>query len=73
MHWEEHVFDLPGLPKNMKWYVLFDTAEEMGTVSSLSADKKTVDKEPEEKELVLSNSQKECKVKERSIVVLIGK
>ncbi len=73
MHWEGHIFDLPGLPKNMKWYVLFDTAEEMGTVSSLSADKKTVDKEPEEKELALSNSQKECKVKERSIVVLIGK
>lgn len=78
MHWEGHTFDLPGLPKNMKWYVLFDTAEEPEIVSSLSAgkkivDKKNDDKEPADKEPALCSNQKEYKVKERSIVVLIGK
>lgn len=27
MHWENHVFDLPNLPKGMQWHILFDTIE----------------------------------------------
>lgn len=27
MHWEEHIFDLPVLPKNKKWRVRIDTGE----------------------------------------------
>lgn len=71
MHWEEHIFDLPGLPKNMKWHVLFDTAEEFETICSSSVDDKTADKA--DVEPALCSNQKEYMVKERSIVVLIGK
>lgn len=58
MHWEDHVFDLPTLPKNMKWHVLLDT---------------TVDKVVKDIELVPLSSQNKYEVKDKSIAVLIGK
>lgn len=58
MHWEDHVFDLPSLPKNMKWYVFINTTD---------------DKVIEEKELIPLGNQNKYEVKERSITVLIGK
>ncbi len=58
MHWEEHAFDLPSLPKNMKWHVLIDTAG---------------DKVVEDLELIPLSSQSKYEVKDRSIAVLIGK
>lgn len=38
MHWLEHKFALPALPKKKKWYCVFDTAE--STVTEESGEKK---------------------------------
>ena len=35
MHWEEHTFDLPVLPKEKKWKAIFDTNEVDSDVSKV--------------------------------------
>jgi glycogen operon protein len=58
MHWENHIFDLPALPKGMKWHILFDTKD-----SFLK----------EEADLTPIEDQKQCEVTARTITILVGK
>lgn len=61
MHWENHKFALPNLPKKFRWYVVFNTdmREENGMLE-------------ERRELPVED-QKSYHVPARTIVVLIGK
>jgi isoamylase len=61
MHWEPHEFALPNLPKNMKWHLAFDTADEAANGFC-----------PDEERTPLKQ-QKNVLVMARSIIVLIGK
>lgn len=44
MHWEEHKFELPVLPKNKKWRVIVDTNERNLDFADTSAVAKSTDK-----------------------------
>lgn len=61
MHWEPHEFGPPNIPKNRRWHVAIDTSLE-GVSGFYEAGK-----EP------LLENQRSCVVKERSVMVLIGK
>ena len=61
MHWEPHEFGLPHLPRNRRWYVAIDTS--LGQINGYYE----MGNEP------LLEEQNRYMVKERSIVVLIGK
>ncbi len=61
MHWEPHEFGLPKLPRDQRWHLLVDT-ENAGEEGYFRGEE-----EPALKE------QKQYKVSERSIVVLIGR
>lgn len=61
MHWEAHEFALPNLPRGQQWHLAADTSNE--EVNGFM---------PEGQEPCLEN-QKQTLVRERSIVVLIGK
>lgn len=61
MHWEPHEFGLPHLPRNRRWYVAIDTS--LGQINGYYE----MGNEP------LLEEQNRYMVKERSIVVLMGK
>ena len=61
MHWIDHTFDLPTLPREQKWYLALDTSisKEDGIFAS-------------GEELLLQEQRSVC-VAARSIQVLVGK
>lgn len=59
MHWEEHSFALPKLPKQSKWYKIMDTNEKISFIDDTEA--------------VPLDEQKDVVVTGRSIVIIIGK
>lgn len=58
MHWENHMFDLPNLPKGMQWHVVLDTNEVAMK---------------EEGECTPLKNQQQYKIAARTIVIFIGK
>ncbi|MEG1901367.1 MAG: alpha-amylase [Clostridium sp.] len=61
MHWEPHEFALPKLPKELVWYVAFDTDDDINN---------GIYKEGEE---LFLEEQKQFMVPPRSIVVFVGR
>jgi glycogen operon protein len=58
MHWDNHTYDLPKLPKGMRWHIVADTNE-----ASIR----------EEKNIFALDNQLQYEVVARSCILFIGK
>jgi glycogen operon protein len=61
MHWEDHTFELPGLPDGCRWHLFADTALQPPT------DCYQPGQEP------LLNNQRKIRLTGRSVIILVGK